>query len=123
MTSTCNVGLKRRQFIRLVLITTAAAVLPMAQLMRSRAALAAQTELPHLDESDPAAKNLGYVQDATKTDTAKFPKRAGPDGASQFCKSCQLYSGSNSGWGPCSIFPGKAVNANGWCNAWIKKGG
>jgi len=79
-------------------------------------------DMPQLAESDPAAQALGYVHDAAKADVEKFPKRSGPDGANQFCKNCQLYTGPDgSEWGPCSIFPGKVVNANGWCNAWIQK--
>ena len=60
--------------------------------------------------------------DATTVDTAKFPKRAGDAGATQFCDNCQLYQGGDE-WGPCSIFPGKAVAAKGWCNAWVPKQG
>ena len=26
-------------------------------------------------------------------------------------------------WRPCSLFPGKAVNANGWCASWTLKAG
>ena len=27
------------------------------------------------------------------------------------------------GGGPCDIFPGKLVNANGWCKVWVLKPG
>jgi hypothetical protein len=31
---------------------------------------------------------------------------------------------SDSGeWRPCQIFPGKAVNANGWCSSWMHRAG
>ena len=73
-------------------------------------------------ESEPLAQAMGYVTDATKVDTAKFPKRAGEAGANQFCHTCALYSGdADSATGPCSIFQNRLVNANGWCNAWVAK--
>ncbi|MGH7262243.1 MAG: high-potential iron-sulfur protein, partial [Nitrospiraceae bacterium] len=40
----------------------------------------------------------------------------------QDCASCQLFQGKpGDAWGPCPIFPGKNVNAKGWCSAYIKK--
>lgn len=103
-------------------IAGVAATIPLSALLMSKHGYA--QNLPPLDESDSTAQTLGYVHDATQADTAKFPKRAGAEGAEQFCKNCQLYTGTEgSEWGPCSIFPGKAVNANGWCNAWVAKQG
>lgn len=46
--------------------------------------------LPALGESHPVATALGYRHDATKVDTAKFPKRAGAEGEKQFCYNCSL---------------------------------
>ncbi len=65
-----------------------------------------------IDESDPVAQALGYVHDATKA-----AKRSD---ASQLCKNCQLMTGTEE-WGPCTLFQGKLVNANGWCSAWVVK--
>jgi hypothetical protein len=111
---------KRRRFIKIGTLSLAA--VPLGNWLLGKQTLAANPN--QLEESDPAAQALGYVHDATKADVAKFPKRAGPDGATQFCKTCQLYTGqAGSEWGPCSIFPGKVVNANGWCNAWVQKAG
>ena len=79
--------------------------------------------LPMVSESDAMAKTLGYHADATKVDTKKWSKRAGPDGKSQLCKTCILFNGTkptNDAQGPCSLFPGKQVAANGWCNSWAK---
>ena len=71
-----------------------------------------------LDEKDPQAVALGYVEDATKADKAKFPKYA----AGQTCASCQLYQGkAGDASGPCAIFAGKHVAAKGWCSAYMKK--
>jgi hypothetical protein len=37
---------------------------------------------------------------------------------------CQYIQGEDvKEWRPCGIFPGKVVNAKGWCSAWMKKAG
>lgn len=70
-------------------------------------------------ESDPQAKALGYVANATQADTKRFPKYA----AGQNCASCALYQGkAGDAAGNCPLFAGKQVAANGWCSAWAKKG-
>ncbi len=71
------------------------------------------------DEKDPQSVALGYVADATKTDTKKYPKYA----AGQVCTNCALYQGkANDAWGGCPLFAGKQVAGKGWCSAWAKKG-
>ena len=73
-------------------------------------------------EAEPLAQAMGYYADATKVDTAKFPKRAGEEGAKQFCHNCALYMGeAGSASGPCSLFQNRIVQGNGWCNAWVAK--
>lgn len=56
----------------------------------------------HADElvspADPTALALGYVEDATTVDVAKWPKKAGPGG--------------------CAIFPGNLVKGAGWRSGW-----
>jgi hypothetical protein len=47
----------------------------------------AQAQAARLDEKDPQAVALGYVHDAGKVDTKKFPKYA----AGQVCANCGLY--------------------------------
>jgi High potential iron-sulfur protein len=82
-------------------------------------ALSAQSaDLPHLTPDDPTGKALGYVDDATKVDTKKYASYA----AGQKCSTC-MQSKGNAGdaWLSCSIFAGKAVNANGWCQVYVKK--
>ena len=74
---------------------------------------------PELQESDPIAIALGYKKDANTVDTAKYPKRAGAAGATQFCNNCALYSAGEDGLGGCTAIPGKRVAGLGWCNAWI----
>jgi hypothetical protein len=109
----------RRWFLRLAL--SGLASLPVASLAW-RTAAAEEGGLPLVAEDDPSAVALGYVADAGKADTAKFPKRAGDAGSKQFCHNCSLYQGQGTeGAGPCAIFPGKHVKAAGWCNAWTPK--
>ena len=72
-----------------------------------------------LDEKDPQALALGYVAEATKADTKKFPKYA----AGQNCVSCALYQGKAAdAAGLCPLFAGRQVAGKGWCSAWAKKG-
>lgn len=93
----------RRRFLKVAAGTTAAAVV-MGGLPR----FARAADLPPVSESDPTAKALGYVEDATKTTNAKY--KAGDD-----CANCQFYTGGATGRGSCQLFPGKSVNAKGWC--------
>ena len=73
-------------------------------------------------EDEALAQAMGYVLDAAKTDTAKFPKRAGEAGAKQFCNNCALFAGeADAEFAPCSIFQNRPVAGAGWCNAWVAK--
>jgi hypothetical protein len=81
----------------------------------------AQTD-EKVNEGEAAAVGLGYRQDATQVDTAAFPKRAGAQGARQFCHNCALFEGeTGDAWAPCSIFQGRRVAGKGWCNAWVSR--
>jgi nitrous oxide reductase len=93
----------RRRFLKAAAGTAAAAVAIGTLPRFARAA-----DLPHVAESDPTAKALGYVEDAG---SSKDAKRMPGD----TCANCQFYSGGPSGYGPCQLFPGKSVNAKGWC--------
>ena len=73
-------------------------------------------------EDEPLAQAMGYKMDAASVDTAKFPKRAGDGGATQFCNNCALYAGeADAEFAPCSIFQNRPVAGKGWCNAWVAK--
>ncbi|WP_414828995.1 high-potential iron-sulfur protein [Alteromonas sp. H39] len=63
-----------------------------------------------LQADDPTAKALNYTPSSTT------------DGAN--CANC-MYIQGNEGeqHRPCAIFPGKLVNAKGWCSAWVKRPG
>jgi high potential iron-sulfur protein len=82
-------------------------VLPLGGIPSRRAHAA---DLPLLSESDPAAKALDYVEDATRA------KGAQPG---SLCSNCSVYGGADGApAGPCTLFPGKWVKANGWCKSW-----
>lgn len=99
----------RRRFLKVAAGTTVAAVV-MGGLPRfSRAA-----DLPPVTDADPTAKALGYVEDASKATNAKHV-------AGSNCSNCQFYTGGTTGRGPCQLFPGKSVNAGGWCVSYSKK--
>lgn len=75
-------------------------------------------EMPQLDPSDPVAQSMRYTHDASTVDPAS---RANP-AENQLCSNCALVQGNDGEtWRPCQIFPGKLVNANGWCSVWAPK--
>lgn len=81
-------------------------------------AAAGGTGMPKLDEKDPQAESLAYRHDATTVDPAKNPRYK----SGQLCSNCILYQGKDGEqWGGCSIFPGRLVNADGWCNVYAPK--
>lgn len=68
-------------------------------------------------ETHPQASTLGYKTDASKIESAKFPKYA----PGQKCAKCQLFRAreADAAVGSCAIYPGKLVSAEGWCNAYV----
>jgi hypothetical protein len=106
-----NRKVARRTFLRTTVAAGAAvplAGIPIVTLAQAKVA-----------EDDPAAAALGYKHDAGSVDAAKFPQKTDD----QNCANCRLYSAAGEeGWGNCGIFPGKLVNAKGWCSAWVTAG-
>lgn len=101
----------RRQFIQLSAVAAAAC------LVRPGSDAHAE-DMPRLSEDDPMAKAMKYTNDAGTIDPAS---RANP-AADQTCANCALVQGDEGAeWRPCQIFPGKLVNANGWCSVWAPK--
>jgi hypothetical protein len=99
----------RRKFLTLAGSAGAALVVGLRPL--TTWAQAGGAQLPHLSSDDPTAKALGYVDDATKVDKTKFPAyKAGAK-----CQTCNFFQGGTASTGPCQLFPGKSVNAGGWC--------
>lgn len=71
-----------------------------------------------VDEKDAQASALGYVADAKRVDTKKYPKFA----AGQNCATCALYQGKPTDKAAgCPLFGAKQVVGAGWCSAWAKK--
>ncbi len=101
----------RRQFLR------AAALAPPGLLL----ARFSHAQGPVVAADDPTATALGYVADHTEVDTAKWPKKAGANGAGQQCTNCAIYQALDDDFGVCPIFAGKRVHAAGWCNSWVRK--
>ena len=91
----------RRHFLQN--LATGALAIPLVSIGYPGLALAASR--PKVDPQGADAQALGYVHAAPNP--------------SKRCGECQLYKGSgNAEWGPCAIFPGKLVNARGWCSSW-----
>jgi hypothetical protein len=91
------------------------AVLPAAGFVSLNAAAAA---LPPLDPSDPTAKALGFVNDASKVDAKKYPTYK----PTQKCSNCAQFQGKPTDpTAACTIFAGKSVPQGGWCQVWAQR--
>jgi hypothetical protein len=79
----------------------------------------ADAPLPKVDEKDSLATALGYMSDAKRVDKKSSPTYQ----AGSTCSNCSWYQGKagDAAGGPCTFFPGKNVDANGWCRMWNKK--
>lgn len=100
----------RRQFLKLMLLTTASVALPAMPAM-------AAAPLPKLGEAEPTAKALGYLTNASKaTKDAAYKKGS-------TCSNCALYQAAmeQGGHAPCAAFAGKTVSKAGWCRVWAPK--
>jgi len=72
-----------------------------------------------VDPSEPQAKSLGYVTDASQVDAKANPNFK----PGQQCSNClQVPKGKESGAQiPCNIFGGRLVDAKGWCKVYVKR--
>ena len=104
-----STSVSRRRFIKVSVVGVAATQFGVFVQGASAA------ELPHLDLADPTAKALGYVHDAS---TVSNELRGV---TSRVCSNCRFFTEDAKEWGPCSLFPGKSVAAQGWCKSWIAK--
>jgi High potential iron-sulfur protein len=100
----------RRSFLATAAVAASAALVG----LKPHTARAAGENLPHLSESDPLAKSLGYQMSAAKVDKSKFPTYKAGDRCAE-CRFFQGTPGEKSGFGGCQIFAGYSVDANGWC--------
>jgi hypothetical protein len=74
-------------------------------------------ETDSVSEGDLTARLLGYRIDAESVDKAEHPKYV----SGQVCANCRHYKGvAADRSGPCTIFLGKFVSANGWCSVYGK---
>ena len=93
--------LSRRHFLGIGLICAGA--LPLAAPARAAGD-------PLLKPDEPEAKKVKYIEDASSVKEV-------PPGNN--CANCALYEGSyGSASGPCQLFPGRQVQAKGWCSSW-----
>ena len=100
-------NLNRRTIMKCLGAAAGAAVLPAA-------AMDAQ-DPPKLDPKESAAMALGYVDNVSKLDKAKYKNYV--EGST--CENClQLQGTSGLAYRPCTLFPGKLVSASGWCSGW-----
>jgi hypothetical protein len=105
--------ISRRSLVKGSLI--AGALLPTIGLVYRNASAAA---LPPLDPSDPTAKALGFVSDASKVDTKTYTTFK----AGQKCGTCAQFQGkAGDASAACTIFAGKSVPQGGWCQVWAQK--
>ncbi|MFK7885479.1 MAG: high-potential iron-sulfur protein [Gammaproteobacteria bacterium] len=96
---------------------------PVAEAPAPAPAAAPSGDAARVSEDDPVASSLGYKHNAAEVDLAKHPRRGEAASANHYCKNCVLFQGNDGDeWGPCSIFGGKLVNAQGWCATYAPKG-
>ena len=77
-------------------------------------------DLTPLSESDPLAKSLNFVTDASKVNAAANPTYK----STQKCGNCAQYQGkAGDATAACTIFAGHTVPQGGWCKVWAQKPG
>lgn len=123
--TTSNDPNARRDFMKTGALSVFGAMVAAKIFGRTETAQAADAKkVETVKPSDPMAQSLGYVEDAKKVDTKKFPKRAGKSGEKQYCYNCQFYAEKKnpkeSKNAACTIFGGKAVLSHAWCNSWTQ---
>ncbi len=102
----------RRRFLKLATAGVAAAPFGAARLAR----LAHAQE--RVEEDEELAQQVGYKHDASDVDPNEWPDYE----EGETCANCQLYHGEEGAdSGPCDIFGGGLVSANGWCLSWLEK--
>jgi hypothetical protein len=114
---------RRKFFGQLLQLSGALAAMPMllrstvaqAEESRGSKAKAGGAALTMVDPKDPVAAAVKYVEDAKKAADSKGNK----------CSTCGFYAKkevrNGKEVGTCTIFQGKLVYADGFCNSWNKK--
>jgi len=82
---------------------------------------AAAGALPLLKPDEPAAKALGYIEDAKQVNAKANPTYK----PGQHCGNCLQWADKNrnAAAAKCNLFPGKLVKNAGWCKVWVKAPG
>ncbi len=102
----------RRRFLRGTV--TAAMAAPFVAVLTLRRAHAADLTPVPLD--NPTVLALAYTEDASEAAELSNYREG------SLCANCQFFGTLEAnGRGPCSLFPGFSVQANGWCSAWAAK--
>jgi hypothetical protein len=76
--------------------------------------------LPHVTAGDPMALALAYVESAKSVDAKKFPNYK-PEQKCANCLQSQGKGKEGDAWVGCNLFPGKLVNSQGWCKAFVPR--
>lgn len=107
----------RRDLFKIAGAGSLAMLLPAMTRMSAGTAWAADDQL---DPESAQAKALGYHHHYSEVDQSRWPRFA----EGQICANCQLAQGDlTADWMGCSIFPGKQVANEGWCNAYVRRQG
>lgn len=96
---------RRRFLIRSAVAVTSVPLI--GELLRQNAHAA----LPMLPLDNTTAKALQYTEDASAVDSPVFKEGSN-------CANCQFFVADT---GACTLFPGFAVAAEGWCTGWALK--
>lgn len=108
----------RRRFIALVPAAGTALLVPLAHGKPKPAPPPPDpSTFPHLDERDPHAKAVGYVEDVARVDRKVYPKFT----PGSTCGNCALYRVPAQPWSECTLFPRKLVAVQGWCDAYVRR--
>ena len=118
-----NDKLTRRQLLGATVLGLPAipVVIETAFAQAKPAAPAAGAALPVLSPTEPAAKALGYIEDAKKVDVKANPNYK----PGQICGNCLQWADKDrkAPLAKCNLFPGKLVKNPGWCKVWVKAPG
>ena len=102
---------------RRAIVKTGLLAVPVLGLAAREADAAALTPL---DPSDPLAKSLGFMTDASKVNASANPTYK----SGQKCSTCAQFQGKpGEATAGCTIFAGHSVPAAGWCKVWAQKPG
>ncbi len=103
----------RRTLLKGALLGVAA--VPVSALLGRTAGAAGARVSP----TEPQAKSLGYIEDATKVDAKANPNFK----PGQVCTNCLQAPTGKPGMAevPCNIFGGRPVAGNGWCKVYVKR--